>query len=94
MGIYSSGSIFGIKIYNFNDDDYSNILYEKKYDVILNDEHKEEAYLFYNNLNDKNNIHFQIYTECCDTQDKFIMNNYMSWYPLSQDLFLKFFSPK
>lgn len=94
MGIYSSGSIFGLKIYNFNDHDYSNILYEKKYDVILNDKQKEEAYLFYNNLNDKNNIHFQIYTECCDNYDKLIINNYMSWYPLSLDLFLKLFITK
>lgn len=29
MGIYSNGRIFGIQMYNFNDDDVSNILFEK-----------------------------------------------------------------
>jgi hypothetical protein len=36
MGIYSNGSIFGIQIYNFNDDDMSNILFEEKQDEIMN----------------------------------------------------------
>ena len=31
MGIYDSGSIFGIKMYNYNDDDLCKILFEKKY---------------------------------------------------------------
>ena len=35
MGIYTSGKIFGIKIYTFNDDDISYTLFERKYDVIL-----------------------------------------------------------
>ena len=29
MGIYVSGTVFGIKIYNFNDNDFANILFEK-----------------------------------------------------------------
>ena len=29
MGIYVSGTFFGIKIYNFNDDDFVNILFKK-----------------------------------------------------------------
>lgn len=91
MGIYSNGSIFGIQIYNFNDDDYSNILYEKKYDVIFNDEQKEETYLFYNNLNDKNNLHFKIYTICSSTLDINNKDNFMMWYPLSLDKFLENF---
>ena len=56
MGIYSNGSIFGIQIYNFNDDDISNILFEEKYDKIMSYNQMREAYLFYTNLNDKNNI--------------------------------------
>ena len=35
MGIYNHGSIFGIRIYNFNDDDFANILFEEKYDEIM-----------------------------------------------------------
>jgi len=77
MGIYSNGSIFGIQIYNFNDDDISNILYEEKYDEEMSYHQMREAYLFYNNLNDKNNIFFKIYTECSSTlscnRDKFMM---------------------
>jgi hypothetical protein len=34
MGIYTNGSIFGISIYNFNDDDLSNTLFEEKYDEV------------------------------------------------------------
>jgi hypothetical protein len=45
MGIYSNGSIFGIGIYNFN-----NTLFEKTYNVLMNDEQKKEAYLFYTEL--------------------------------------------
>jgi hypothetical protein len=58
MGIYANGSIFGISIYNFNDDDVSNTLFEEKYDKIMTHEQMSEAYLFYTNLNDKNNIFF------------------------------------
>ena len=36
MGIYTSGSIFGIRICNFNDDAvFANILFEAKYDKII-----------------------------------------------------------
>jgi hypothetical protein len=58
MGIYTNGTIFGIKIYNFNDDDFANILLEKKYDEIMSNEQMSEAYLFYTKLNNKNEIHF------------------------------------
>ena len=90
MGIYSNGSIFGIQIYNFNDDDLSNILFEEKYDEIMSFHQMREAYLFYTNLNDKNNISFKIYTECSSTLDKY-NNNFMKWYPLSLDTFLEKF---
>ena len=46
MGIYSNGSIFGIQMYNFNDDDISNILFEEKYDEVMIYIQKREAYLF------------------------------------------------
>ena len=54
MGIYSNGSIFGIQMYNFNDDDISNIFFEEKYNEVMSYIQMREAYLFYNNLNDKN----------------------------------------
>jgi len=54
------------KRYNFKDDN-SNILYEKKYDEVINYIKNREAYLFYNILNDKNNFFFRIYKECIST---------------------------
>jgi hypothetical protein len=90
MGIYSNGSIFGIQIYNFNDNDISNILFEEKYDEVMRYQQMREAYLFYTELNKNNEIHFKIYTECIST----ISNNKdkcMMWYPLNLDTFLEKF---
>lgn len=88
MGIYSNGSIFGIQMYNFNDHDISNILFEEKYDEVMSYIQMREAYLFYNNLNDKNNICFKIYTECTSTLS-YNKDDFMMWYPLSLDTFLE-----
>jgi len=47
-----------------------------------------EVYLFYTELNNKNEIHFKIFTESSSTlnynRDKFMM-----WCPLSLDIFLE-----
>jgi hypothetical protein len=91
MGIYNSGSIFGIQIYNFNDDDFSNILFEEKYDEVMSYNQMREAYLFYTNLNDKNNIYFKIYTECSSTLISYNKDNFMMWYQISLDTFLEKF---
>jgi len=101
MGIYDSGSIFGIKMYNFNDDDISNILFEKTYNEIMSDEEKKEAYLFYKTwendykycekyteLNNNNEIRFQYYTECSTTYGK---EKCLMWYPMSLNIFLEKF---
>jgi len=90
MGIYSNNSIFGIQIYNFNDDDVSNILFEEKYDEVMSYHQMREAYLFYTNLNDKNNIFFKIYTEGISTLS-YNRDNFMMWYPLTLDTFLEKF---
>ena len=91
MGIYNSGNIFGIQIYNFNEDDVSNILFEEKYDEIMSDDKMKEVYLFYASLNDKNNIYFKIYTECSSTLDNNHKDNFMMWYPLPFTTFLEKF---
>ena len=88
MGIYDSGRIFGIKIYNFNDDIFANVLFEKTYNEIMSDEEKKKAYLFYSELNNKNEIRFQYYTECSSTYGKEI---FLMWYPISLNLFLEKF---
>ena len=91
MGIYNSDSIFGLKIYNFNDDDddIANILFEKTYNEIMSDEEKKKAYLFYTELNNKNEIHFQYYTECSSTYSEGFV---LMWNPMSLNLFLEKFS--
>jgi hypothetical protein len=88
MGIYANGIIFGIKMYNFNDDDFANILFEKTYNEIMSDEEKKKAYLFYTELNHKDEIHFQYYTECSSSYDK---GFFLMWYPMSLNLFLEKF---
>ena len=85
MGIYDSGKIFGIKMYNFNDDDEI-ILFEKTYNEIMSDEEKKKAYLFYT-LN-KTEIDFQYYTECSSTYGGGV---FLMWYPMSLNLFLEKF---
>lgn len=89
MGIYSNGSIFGIQMYNFKDD-ISNILFEAKYDEEMSYIQIKEAYLFYNNLNDKNKICFKIYTECRSTLS-YNKDNFMMWQLLTLDTFLEKF---
>jgi len=92
MGIYSNGTIFGLRIYNFNEDDFSNTLFEEKYNEIMSSEQMREAYLFYNELNDKNEIFFKIYTECNSTQDINHKEKFMKWMPISLNIFLELFS--
>ena len=88
MGIYNNGSIFGIRIYNFNEDEFANILFEKTYNEIMSDEEKKKSYLFYTELNNKNEIFFQYYTECSNTYGE---GTYFNWYPMSLNLFLEKF---
>jgi hypothetical protein len=89
MGIYTSGTIFGIRIYNFNDDDdLDNILFEEKYDEIMSYQQMKEAYLFYTLLNKKSEICFQYYTECSSTYGE---GTYFTWYPMSLNQFLEKF---
>ena len=91
MGKYSNGSIFGIRIYNFNDDDIIDILFEEKYIEIMTQEQMRQAYLFYDLMFDKNNIHFKIYTECISTLDR-ENKKIMDWHPISLNQFLEFFN--
>ena len=91
MGIYTSGEIFGIRIYTFNDDDFSKTLFEEKYDEIMSHQQMREAYLFYNQLNDKNNVFFKIYIECSTTYEVHNKETYMMWHTMSTNMFLEKF---
>jgi len=87
MGIYPSYNVYGIKIYNFIDD-ISNTLFESKYDVIMTESMLKETKLVYQKLceNNKDQMFFQIYTECSSTYDKDI---FMQWIPIKLDIFLQ-----
>ena len=90
MGIYSSGDIYGIKIYLINDNDV-NVLFEIKMDTIMSDEKKKEAKLFYNRLseNDRTKVRFEIYTECSSTYNNEV---FMMWEQITLDFFIQKFS--
>lgn len=92
MGIYTNGDIYGIEIYKVDDNDNIHTLITQKYETIMSDEQIREVYLFYTELNDKNNVSFKIYTECSSTLDKYNIGNYMSWYPISLNIFLQKFN--
>lgn len=93
MGIYSNGSIFGIQIYDVNDeDDVIHILYEEKYEEIMSHEQMREAYLFYMNLNlsDTNKLFIKIYTECSSTLNGHDHNrNFMMWQRIPLNTFIE-----
>jgi hypothetical protein len=91
MGIYPNDNIFGISIYNFNNDDFSNTLFEEKYEEIMSHQQMSEAYLFYNELIDKNNIFFRVYTESKVTLNNYNKENVMRWQPISLNYFLERF---
>lgn len=54
----------------------------------MSHEQMREAYLFYTELNNKNEIRFQYYTECSSTYGEGI---YFTWCPMSLELFLEKF---
>jgi hypothetical protein len=88
MGIYTNDSIFGIRIYIFNDEGFANVLFEEKYDEIMTHEQMKEAYLFYTMLNTKNETRFQYYTECSSSYGE---NNYFNWCKMPLNIFLEKF---
>ena len=94
MGIYSNGRIFGLRIYDFNCEDIGNTLFEQKYDEIMSHEQMREAYLFYNQLNNKNNIFFKVYTECICTLNPNNKEPFMDWTPITLNMFLEQFNIK
>lgn len=87
MGIYPSGDIYGIRIYTFIND-ISNTLFERTHDVVMTKEMLNDIKIVYEELyeNNKDQIFFQIYTECSSTYDKDI---FIQWIPIKLDIFLQ-----
>jgi hypothetical protein len=86
MGIYESGAVFGIRIYHMNEDDFANVLFEEIGDEIMSLEQMREIYLFYKELDNKNEIRFQYYTECSSTYGE---GTFLKWCPMSLNLLLE-----
>ena len=90
MGIYGTdNNIYGIKIYNDNrDNDTIITLFEIQSEEIISNEQKGEARIFYEKLDNKQNVFFKIYTECISTYRE---GTFMMWKPLSLSDFLEYF---
>ncbi len=83
MGFYPIYDyIEGIRIYSFKDD-ISYTIIEKHYNSNITQEQIKEILLLYDQIEDKSDLHFSIYTLCYSTLDN---KEYMSWYPITIDL--------
>lgn len=88
MGIYTNGSIFGIKITS-NTIDGINILYEKQYNTIMNREQIQDVYLFYMTLIQNHNpdgIKLEGYMEYSSTYEN---GTFMMWSPITIEMLVK-----
>jgi hypothetical protein len=85
----STINIYGIKIYSYIKNNIT--LFERKYDTIMTNEMMKETKLFYENLdeNTKKNVKFQIYIKCKSMGGN---ENFMIWWKISQNEFIKDFS--
>jgi hypothetical protein len=90
MGIYSNGTIYGLQIYKFNDDDVSYVLFEEKYDEPMTPQQMQEAYLLYTTMKE-NTLHFKVYTECTSTLNYNGRETFMHWFPYTLQAFLETF---
>ena len=93
MGMYDRGSIFGIRIYTFNDFECNTTLYEKKYHAIMTDEQKNEAYVFYTEMKDvfPNKLLFKIRTECITSYNIHNKEPFVLWHPILLPEFVETF---
>lgn len=92
MGIYTSGIIYGIRMYTLDDDRNSVIIYEVKQDAVMDRDRLRETKLFYGGLNenDKSDVNFQIYTTCSTTYDHDgLDDNCKIWDRIPLSLFLQ-----
>ena len=90
MENYTNGSIFGIQMYNFNDDGISNVFFEQTYPEVMSCVQLREIYYLYSLLADKNKILFNIYTESSSTVS-YNSDRIIVWQPFPVDTFLEIF---
>lgn len=93
MGIYGTGKVFGIciRVRDPSDSEAEPVtLFEKKSEEEFTAEEKKEAWLFYENLSNKENISFRIDTECYTTLEG--VESVRMWAPISLDSFINMVS--
>ena len=95
MGIYVNyDQLFGIKIYTFNEDGNSKVLFEIKEDTPLSYDQMCQAYRFYKygGVCDIDEMYFSVYVECTSTLNIPPINTKM-WQKYSLKSFLANFTP-
>lgn len=90
MGIYSNGTIYGLQIYKFNDDDVSYVLFEEKYAEPMTPQQMQEAYLLYTTMKE-HPLRFKVYMECSSTLNYNGRETFMQWVPYTLQAFLETF---
>lgn len=95
MGLYASLKVFGIQIGYMKHDEVDNdcnyyILFEEKYETVMDEEQKRRVFEFYTNLENKQ-VEFKIYTNILCTLETDGPNQYMDWWRISLEDFLREF---
>jgi len=79
-------------MYIMDDNDNITTLLEIKQDTLMNDEQIKEVYLFYEKSQNKQDISFQIFTECSSTL--YEKGVFMMWYKIDTSDFIRLFDEK
>lgn len=88
---YPNGEIYGITMFYWIDD-YSALteaIFEKMYDRLMTDEEKKQAYLFYIELEDTDDVYVSYLTKCTTKYNK--TEPFKVWYPMKIDEFKMMF---
>ncbi len=95
MGIYGNGKIYGIFIRVWNPEDCNTEvvdLFKFTSDQELSAEEKRDAFLFYDSLSNKENLSFQIETECYSSLEPGTLDEiFRMWVPIPLESFLQQF---
>jgi hypothetical protein len=83
---YTTRGIYGVKMYTYNNNNYT-IIFKQQLNTLMSNEMIEEVKSFYTNLdeNSKKNLKFQIYRNCKSIEDE---GDCMIWLNISLNKFI------
>ena len=86
---YTTRGIYGVKMYTYNNNNYT-IIFKEQFNTLMSNEMIEEVKSFYTNLdeNSKKNLKFQIYRNCKSIEDE---GDCMIWHNISLNNFIQDF---